>query len=111
MITFTSGPDEATRMKDRPHGQMKEVTPEDIRKFLLTRYSEPITAMRLNITELPDDFDFLLSGVIDSFGILEMITAIENEFQLQLDLSLLDAEDITRIGPLTRHIAKNANER
>jgi acyl carrier protein len=91
--------------------QVKEVTPDNIRKFLLTRYSEPITAMRLNIAELPDDFDFLLSGVIDSFGILEMISAIENEFQIQLDLSLLDAEDITRIGPLTRYIAKDANER
>jgi serine acetyltransferase/acyl carrier protein len=91
--------------------QTKEVTPDEIRKFLLTTYSEPITAMRINIRELPDDFDFLLSGVIDSFGILEMISAIENEFQIQLDLSLLDAEDISRIGPLTRYIARNANER
>jgi hypothetical protein len=29
-----------------------------------------------------------------------MISAIEAEFQIQLDLALLDAEDITRIGPL-----------
>ena len=64
--------------------------------------------MRLNLAELPDDFDLLLAGVIDSFGILEMIGAIENEFQIQLDLGLLDAEDITRIGPLARYIAKNA---
>jgi acyl carrier protein len=65
--------------------------------------------MRLNLTELPDDFDFLLSGVIDSFGILEMISAIEQEFQIQVDLALLDAEDITRIGPLARYIATTAN--
>jgi len=90
---------------------MKEITPQDIRTFLLTKYFESITAMRLNVAELPDDFDFLLSGVIDSFGILEMITAIENEFQIQLDLSLLDAENITKIGPLTRYIAENAKER
>ena len=64
--------------------------------------------MRLNLAELPDDFDLLLAGVIDSFGILEMIGAIENEFQIQLDLGLLDAEDITRIGPLARYIAENA---
>jgi acyl carrier protein len=70
---------------------MKEVASADTRKFLLTRYSYPITAMRLDLAELPDDFDFLLSGVIDSFGILEMISAIENEFQMQLDLSLLAA--------------------
>jgi acyl carrier protein len=88
--------------------QTKSITPDDVREFLLTRYSEPMTAMRLNLAELPDDFDLLLSGVIDSFGILEMISAIEQEFQIQLDLALLDAEDITRIGPLTRYTAASA---
>jgi acyl carrier protein len=90
---------------------MKDVTPDNVREFLLTRYSEPITAMELNLTELPDDFDLLLSGVIDSFGILEMISAIEDEFRIQLDLALLDAEDITKIGPLARYIAEIANRR
>ena len=53
-----------------------EIAPENVRKFLLTRYSEPITAMRLNVAQVPDDFDLLLAGIIDSFGILEMIGAI-----------------------------------
>jgi len=88
---------------------MKAVTPDNVREFLLTKYSEPITGMHLKLTELPDDFDFLLSGVIDSFGILEMISAIEDEFRIRLDLALLDAEDITRIGPLARYIADSAN--
>jgi acyl carrier protein len=65
--------------------------------------------MQLSLTEIPDDFDLLLSGVIDSFGILEMMSAIEDEFQIQLDLALLDAEDITRIGPLARYIAESAD--
>ena len=64
-----------------------------------------MAAMRLNISQVPDDFDFLLSGVIDSFGILEMISAIEGEFKIQLDLGLLDAEDITKLGPLVRYVA------
>jgi acyl carrier protein len=90
---------------------MKDVTSDDVRGFLLTRYYEPIIAMQLSLTEIPDDFDLLLSGVIDSFGILEMISAIEDEFRIQLDLALLDAEDITRIGPLARYIAESANRR
>jgi len=65
--------------------------------------------MQLNLTEIPDDFDFLLSGVIDSVGLLEMVSAIEDEFRIQLDLALLDAEDITKIGPLARYIAENGN--
>ena len=91
--------------------QTKGITPDNVREFLLTRYYEPIIAMQLRLTEIPDDFDLLLSGVIDSFGILEMISAIEDEFQIQLDLTLLDAEDITRIGPLARCTAENANRR
>jgi acyl carrier protein len=87
---------------------MKDVTPDKVRKFLLTRYSEPITALGLNRAEIPDDFDFLLSGVIDSFGILEMVSAIEDEFQMQLDLATLDAEDTTILGPLSRYVAENA---
>jgi acyl carrier protein len=91
--------------------KMNDLMPDDIRKFLLTRYSEPITAMNPDLTELPDDFDLLLSGVIDSFGILEMISAIEDEFRIQLDLALLDAEDLTRIGPLAQYIAERAQDR
>lgn len=68
-----------------------------------------MSAMRVDIAEVPDDFDFLLTGVIDSFGILEMVSAIEKEFAIQLDLELLDAEDITKIGPLARYIAASVN--
>jgi acyl carrier protein len=88
---------------------LNKVTAERVREFLLSRYSESIAAMRPDMTQVPDDFDLLLTGVIDSFGILEMISAIEAELQVQLDLALLDAEDITKIGPLSRYVAGNVN--
>lgn len=55
-----------------------------------------------------DDFDFLLSGVIDSFGILEMVSSIEDEFHIQLDMATLDAEQITILGPLSAYVAEHA---
>ena len=85
---------------------MKDVTPSNIRQFLLIKYLEPIEALGLTPANLPDDFDFLLNGVIDSFGILEMISAIEEEFQIELDLAALDAEQITILGPLSRYVAE-----
>lgn len=87
---------------------MNDVTPEKVRGFLLARYSEAITGLGLDPAEVPDSFDFLLSGVIDSFGILEMIGSIEDEFQIQLDLAALDAEEITILGPLSQYVAGNA---
>ena len=86
---------------------MNTLSEVDVRRFLLDRYRGSIQAIGLNPDDLTDDFDFLLSGVIDSFGILEMISAIEDEFQIQLDLATLDAEDITRLGPLAQYIANN----
>ena len=87
---------------------MKDVTPSDIRQFLLVKYSGTIKALGLNPAELPDDFDLLLNGVIDSFGILEMISSIEEEFHVELDLAALDAEQITIVGPLSQFVAGNA---
>jgi len=84
-----------------------DVTAASIRQFLVTRYFEPIEALGLIPGDLPDDFDLLLNGVIDSFGILEMISAIEEEFGIQLDLEALDAERITIIGPLSHFVAAN----
>src|SRR5437764_5394850 len=85
---------------------MKQLTESGIRRFLLDKYREPIGAIGLIPDKLPDDFDFLLNGVIDSFGILEMISAIDNEFRIQLDLADLDAEQITILGPLSRYVAE-----
>lgn len=89
--------------------QAKGITAASVREFLLRRYSGQIAAMRLDVTQVPDDFDLLLAGVIDSFGILEMVSAIESELHVQLDLALLDAEDITKIGPLSRYVAGSVN--
>ncbi len=64
--------------------------------------------MGFDPVEVPDSFDFLLSGVIDSFGILEMVSSIEDEFRIRLDLAALDAEQITILGPLSQYVAKNS---
>jgi acyl carrier protein len=85
---------------------MKEYSEADIRRFLLDKYREPIESIGLAPEALADDFDFLLSGVIDSFGIFEMISAIEEKFQIKLDMAALDAEQITVFGPLARYVAQ-----
>ena len=87
---------------------MRQITPEIVRQFLLVRYLERIETLGFNSAEVPDDFDLLLSGVIDSFGILEMISTLEEEFQVKLDLAALDAEQMTIVGPLSRFVASNA---
>ena len=87
---------------------MSDISPEKIRQFLLTRYAEVIKGMGFDPVEVADSFDFLLSGVIDSFGILEMVASIEDEFRIRLDLAALDAEQVTILGTLSQYVAQNA---
>ena len=76
---------------------------------MLTKYAEAINLSGRKADEVPDSFDFLLSGIIDSFGILEMISSIEDEFHIQLDMAALNAEQITVLGPLCQYVAENSN--
>lgn len=87
---------------------MNKVTAENVRDFLITKYSGAIGGIGVDPTNIPDDFDFLLSGVVDSFGILEMVSSIEQQFGIELDLASLDAEQMTILGPLSRYIAESA---
>ena len=86
---------------------MTKITSDQVRQFLLMKYGRSIRELGLDPPEIRDSFDFLLSGVIDSFGILEMVSSIEDEFRIRLDLAALDAEQITILGPLSRYVAEN----
>ena len=81
------------------------ITPDRVRNFLLTRYAERITGGGKTQAEIPDNFDFLLEGIIDSFGVLEMVGAVEEKFGIELDMSGLVAEELTVLGPLARYVA------
>jgi len=83
-------------------------TPEQVRSFLIDRYSSALQAKVTSLADTPDSFDFLLEGVVDSFGVLEMIGEVEKEFGLELDMSGLPAEQMTVLGPLTRFVAAQA---
>ena len=87
---------------------MNKVATEDVRRFLTEKYAGAIQGIGLDPAAVPDDFDFLLSGVVDSFGILEMVSSIEKQFDIELDLTSLDAEKMTILGPLSRYVAETA---
>jgi acyl carrier protein len=81
------------------------VTADKVRQFLLSRYSKEIEGTGLALSDVPDSFDFLSNGIIDSFGILEMISLIEMQFEIRLDMAALDAEQITVLGALSEYVA------
>ena len=48
--------------------------------------------------ELPQDFDLLLSGVIDSLGLLNLYVALAERFDREIDFEALDPEQMTLFG-------------
>lgn len=88
---------------------MKSPTASEVRSFLLDRFVEQLEAKDISAEEVPDDFDLLYEGIIDSLGILEMIAAVERRFLLEIDFEGLDAEELTVLGPFCRYIEAEKN--
>jgi acyl carrier protein len=87
---------------------MKHITADQVRQFLLERYTPAFSSAGVSPHSLPDDYDLLERGIIDSIGILEMIGAVEAKFEIELDLERLDADLLTKIGPFCRYVEEGA---
>jgi acyl carrier protein len=87
---------------------MNAVTAAEVRTFLLSRFEESLAASGLGPETVPDAFDLLTEGIVDSFGILEMIMGIEEHFGIVIDYENIDPQDLTVVGPLSRFVAQQA---
>ena len=88
-----------------------ETTAADVQEFILGRINDPLHAKGLAAADVPSSFDLLLEGVIDSFGIVELISALEERYGLEFDLDELAPDDLTRIGPLSSYVSRKLNGR
>ena len=88
---------------------MGYVSAEKIRMFLINRFIELLSVRGLKPEEVPDDFDLLAEGIIDSFGIIEMVSDIEKEFGVEIDFEDFEPEEITIIGPFCRYVSQKSN--
>jgi len=79
--------------------------------FILERLEGQLAAAGLTPDETRDDYDLLSEGVIDSFGVVEMILELEQRFGVTLDFEDADLDDITEIGPLSAYVATLIEQR
>jgi acyl carrier protein len=91
---------------------MNAVTPDSVQDFLREYVAKYLRGQGREVpADLPDDCDLLLSGYVDSLGLLELMTAIQDHFGREIDFDQLDAEQMTIVGPLRRFIADQLNNR
>ena len=86
---------------------MSSVTTGNVKTFV-TRYLEKrmIAQGREGAFVVSDDCDLLLSGVVDSLGLLELITSIQEHYGREIDFETLDPEHATVLGPLCSFVAE-----
>ena len=85
---------------------MSDLVSSEVKRFICEMYQERLTQKGYALANVPDEVDLLQSGVIDSLGILELISNLEDRFQISIDLEHLPAEQLTVLGPLSQHIAR-----
>jgi acyl carrier protein len=88
---------------------MNGLTPADVRVFLKEYLDRKLTANgRSAVQDLPENCDLLLSGMIDSIGLLELVTALQKFAGREIDFEILDPEEMTIVGPLCRFVSEQA---
>ena len=65
----------------------------------------------VDLAAVPVNFDLYREGIIDSFGMLEMIMALEVKFGATLDYMNMSPEDLTNIDKLAAYVASSCASR
>ncbi len=89
---------------------MKRVSAHEVRSVILSSLQTQLASMGLRPDDIPDDFDLLTKGVVDSLAILELIANVEKHFDITIDFEGLDPESLTIIGPFCRYVEKKSSD-
>jgi acyl carrier protein len=79
-----------------------------VRDLILESVDEQLAARGLTPSDVPESFDLLLEGLIDSFGVVEIIHLIEQRYAIEFDFDELPADDLTKIGPLAAYVERKS---
>lgn len=90
---------------------MSALSAEEVRSFVAAHLADSFRENGVDPAAAGDDLDLMKSGIIDSIGLINLISAIEERFGIEVDFEDLDPEYITVLGPLATYIAERAKPR
>ena len=90
---------------------MNCISADNVRVFIRNFLLQKLQAQGKDLpSDLSDDCDLLLSGIIDSLDLLELITAVPEHFGRPIDLGALDPELMTVVGPLCKFLSEQLSK-
>ena len=77
-------------------------TDTDVKTFLSGYFAKKMASK--GIRELEDGLNLIECGLIDSFGLMDLILSAEKKFGLELDMSTVDLEEFTTVSGFSKTI-------
>ncbi len=89
------------------------MTKQEVHGVLIDQVAQQLGAQGREISadDLGEDCDLLMSGLIDSLGLLELTAALDDYVGFELDYEELDPERMTIVGPLCEFVVAQATSR
>ena len=81
---------------------------EQILQFLTDKMRAALAAQGQQPSDLPESFNFMDADLVDSLGFVRLIQELEQRFNIQLDLSNADPEQLVTLGALADTAAQSA---
>jgi acyl carrier protein len=87
-----------------------QITKAELHSYLIDRLRDQLSALRMSSDEINDDFDFFMSGLLDSFGFIDLLLGIEQRYQIELRLDDVNPEVLSTFGSLAQWLEESADE-
>jgi len=86
-----------------------QINKAELHAFVVQRLQERLSALGLTGEQVDDGFDFFMSGLLDSFGFIDLLLDIERRYGVELNLDGMDTETLSTFGSLARWLEKHGN--
>jgi len=91
---------------------MNSPTPDNVRMFVADFLNRKLRDRGQGpLSDLPHDYDVLLSGVLDSLAFVEMMMAAGEHFVGEFYFDTLATEKMTIVGPLCLFVSEQLMQR
>jgi acyl carrier protein len=90
---------------------MSVVRSDEVRTFIISHLADALRENNVGENGITTDFDLMKRGIIDSIGLIQIISAIEEHFGIEIDFEDMDTDSLTVIGPLSAYIEERARKR
>ena len=79
----------------------------DVRAIVLSALAPRLARKKLRVAEVGDELHLLTSGLVDSFGLVELVAQVQSELGHEVDFSDVDPSELATLGGLVHAVERS----